>query len=113
MSLSPRSDLYGSVRRRAVSAETVAETKTSRAKTLESGTKTTKNGSQPAPVNVQPTTDEVTREGRALNYEVEVAPGVTFLEVPESDETQDYKPPNWLLDEDEAPLKPGPIISVR
>ncbi|CAN7980659.1 unnamed protein product, partial [Ixodes pacificus] len=61
-----------------------------------------------APVSLQPTTDEVVGEDRVLSYEVDVDPGVAFLEVPESDNTQDYEPPDWPLDEDEdeAPVEP-------
>lgn len=60
-----------------------------------------------APVNVQPTTDKVVPEGRGHIYEVEVAPGVSFLQVPGSEEAENYQPPDWLLDKDEAPLEPG------
>ncbi|KAG0434159.1 hypothetical protein HPB47_019314 [Ixodes persulcatus] len=60
-----------------------------------------------APVSLQPTTNEVVGEDWVLSYEVGVDPGVAFLEVPESGETQDYEPPDWPLDEDEALMKPG------
>ncbi|XP_042147836.1 uncharacterized protein LOC121836748 [Ixodes scapularis] len=65
-----------------------------------------------APVSVQPTTNEVVGEDRVLSYEVEVDPGVAFLEVPESEDTQDYEPPDWLLDEDEAPVEPGAAAAL-
>ncbi|KAM7280927.1 nuclear apoptosis-inducing factor 1-like [Ixodes scapularis] len=63
-----------------------------------------------APVSVQPTTNEV--GGGVLIYEVEVDPGVAFLEVPESEDTQDYEPPDWPLDEDEAPVEPGAAAAL-
>lgn len=65
-----------------------------------------------APVSVQPTTNEVVGEDRVLSYEVEVDPGVAFLEVPESEETLDYEPPDWPLDEDEAPVEPGAAAAL-
>lgn len=67
-----------------------------------------------ASVSLQPTTNEVVPEGRLLSYEVGVAPGVAFLEVPEPDEdqTEDYEPPDWLLDEDEVPLEPGAAAAL-
>ncbi|KAG0443285.1 hypothetical protein HPB47_015088 [Ixodes persulcatus] len=60
-----------------------------------------------APVSLQPTTNEVVGEDRVLSYEVDVDPGVAFLVVPDTDDTQDYEPPDWPLDEDEAPVEPG------
>ncbi|XP_040062788.1 uncharacterized protein LOC115322807 [Ixodes scapularis] len=65
-----------------------------------------------APVSVQPTTNDVVGEDRVLRYEVEVDPGVAFLEVPESEETLDYEPPDWPLDEDEAPVEPGAAAAL-
>ncbi|KAG0422699.1 hypothetical protein HPB47_001498 [Ixodes persulcatus] len=65
------------------------------------------NRASTAPVSLQPTTNEVVGEDRVLSYEVDVDPGVAFLEVPEFYETQDYDPPDWPLDEDEAPVEPG------
>ncbi|KAG0420410.1 hypothetical protein HPB47_003513 [Ixodes persulcatus] len=58
-------------------------------------------------VNVLPTTDGVVPEGQGLIHEVEVAPRIFFLQVPEFEETENNEPPDWLLDKDEAPLEPG------
>ncbi|KAG0434204.1 hypothetical protein HPB47_019274 [Ixodes persulcatus] len=62
---------------------------------------------QHSTVSLQPTTNEVVGEDRVVSYEVDVDPGVAFLEVPDSDETQDNEPPDYPLDEDEAPVEPG------
>ncbi|KAG0437159.1 hypothetical protein HPB47_017570 [Ixodes persulcatus] len=40
-----------------------------------------------APVSLQPAINKVVGEDRVLSYEVDMDPGVAFLEVPESDET--------------------------
>ncbi|XP_040068033.1 nuclear apoptosis-inducing factor 1-like [Ixodes scapularis] len=65
-----------------------------------------------ASVSVQQTTNEVVGEDRVLSYEVQVDPGVAFLEVPESEETLDYEPPDWPLDEDEAPVETGAAAAL-
>lgn len=64
-------------------------------------------GVSTSPVNVLPTTDGVVPEGQGLIHEVEVAPRIFFLQVPEFEETENNEPPDWLLDKDEAPLEPG------
>ncbi|CAN8005897.1 unnamed protein product [Ixodes pacificus] len=61
---------------------------------------------------VQPATNEVGPEGRALSYEVEVAPEVTFLEGLEFEGTEDCKPPDLLLAEDEVPLVHGTAAAL-
>ncbi|KAG0435261.1 hypothetical protein HPB47_018591 [Ixodes persulcatus] len=65
-----------------------------------------------APVGLQPTTNEVVGEDQVLSYKVDVDPGVAFLEVLESGDTQDYEPPDWPLDEDEAPVEPGTAAAL-
>ncbi|KAG0412886.1 hypothetical protein HPB47_009981, partial [Ixodes persulcatus] len=65
-----------------------------------------------APVSLQPATNKVVGEDCDLSYEVDMDPGVAFLEVPESDETQDYEPPDWRLDEDEAPVEPSAAAAL-
>lgn len=65
-----------------------------------------------APVSLQPTTNEVVGEDRVLSYEIDVDPGVAFLEVPDDDDTQDYEPPDWPLDEEEAPVEPGAAAAL-
>ncbi|KAM7294226.1 hypothetical protein ISCGN_023743 [Ixodes scapularis] len=61
---------------------------------------------------VHPATNKVGPEGRAFSHEVEVAAGVSFLEGLKFEGTEDCKPPDLLLAEDEVPLVHGAAAAL-